>query len=96
MTTISKNVNVDRLDNAVDKYNNTHHRTIKMKPIDVKSSKYIAFDVQNNVKDPNFEVGDQVTISKYKNILIKSLHSKLVRRSFCYQKVKKKLCFRLL
>ena len=36
MAAISKNVYFDVLDNIVDKYNNTYHRTIKMKPIDVK------------------------------------------------------------
>ena len=60
MTAISKNVYIDKLDNAIDKYNNTHHKSIKIKPINVKSSKYIAFDVQNNIKDPKFEVGDQI------------------------------------
>ena len=36
MTLISKNVYIDKLDNIVNKYNNTYHRTIKMKPVDVK------------------------------------------------------------
>ena len=35
MTAVSKNVYFDFLDDVVDKYNNTYHRTIKMKPIDV-------------------------------------------------------------
>ena len=41
MTSISKNVDIDKLDNIVNKCNNTHHRTIKMKPVDVKSNTYI-------------------------------------------------------
>ena len=43
MTSISKNVYIDRSDDIVDKYNNTYDSTIKMKPIDVKSNKYIDF-----------------------------------------------------
>ena len=41
MTSISKNVYIDKLDDIVDKYNNTYHTTIKMKPIDVKDNTYI-------------------------------------------------------
>ena len=37
MTSISKNAYIDKLDDIVNKYNNTYHNTIKMKPIDVKS-----------------------------------------------------------
>ena len=51
-----------------NKYNNTYHGTIKMKSVDVKSSTYIDFDKENDKKDPKFEVGDHVRISKYKNI----------------------------
>ena len=38
MTSISKNVYIDKLDDIVDEYNNTYHTTIKMKPIDVKDN----------------------------------------------------------
>ena len=41
MTSISKNVYIDKLDNIINKYNNTYHSTIKMKPTDVKSNTYI-------------------------------------------------------
>ena len=41
MTSISKNVYIDKLDYIVNKYNNTYHNTIKMKPVNVKSSTYI-------------------------------------------------------
>ena len=50
----------------IDEYNNTYHRAIKMKPIDVKDSTYINTDEEVNDKDPNFKVGDHVRISKYK------------------------------
>ena len=69
MTSVSKNVYISNLDAMVNKYNNTYHSSIKMKPADVKSSTYIDFDKNNNNKeDPKFKVGDYVRISKYKNI----------------------------
>ena len=43
MTSVSKNVYIDKLDDIVDEYNNTYHRTIKMKPVDVKDNTYIDF-----------------------------------------------------
>ena len=52
------------LDDIVDNYNNTYHRTIKMKPIDAKSNSYAEYNVDSNEKDPRFQVGDHVRISK--------------------------------
>ena len=69
MTAISKNVYFDVLDDIVNKYNNTVHRTIKMKPIDVTSDSYVEYNEDSNEKDPKF--GDRVRISKYKNIFTK-------------------------
>ena len=71
MTAISKNVYIDKLDDIVNEYNNTYHRTIKMKPVDVKNYTYIDFEKEVNDKDPKFKVGDYVRISKYKNIFAK-------------------------
>ena len=68
MTSISKNVYIDKLDDIVNKYDYTYHSTIKMKPADAKSSTYIDFDKNNNEKEPKLQVGDHVKISKYKNI----------------------------
>ena len=65
-TSISKNVCIDKLDDIVNKYNNTKHRATKMKPIDVKDNTYIDFGKEVNDNDPNFKVGDHVRISKYK------------------------------
>ena len=62
---------VNKLDNIVDEYNNTYHRTIKMKPTDVKDYTYINFKKDVNDKDPKFKVADHVRISKYKNIFAK-------------------------
>ena len=69
MTSISKNVYIDKLDDIVDEYNNTHHRTIKMKPVDVKENAYIDSmelhsEKEVNDRDPKFNVGDLVKISK--------------------------------
>ena len=71
MTSISKNVYIDKLDDIVDEYNNAYHTTIKMKPIDVKDNTYINTSKEINNKDPKFKVGDRVKISKYKNIFAK-------------------------
>ena len=71
MTAISKNVYFDVLDDIVNKYNNTVHRTIKMKPIDVTSDSYAEYNEDFNKKDPKFKVGDHVSISKYKNLFAK-------------------------
>ena len=71
MTSVSKNVYIDKLDDIVDEYYNTNHTTIKMKPADVKDKTYINADKEINNKDPKFKVGDHIRISKYKNIFAK-------------------------
>ena len=50
MTSISKNVYTDKLDDIVNKYNNTYHRTIKMKAADVKDNTYIDFSKNLMIK----------------------------------------------
>ena len=62
MTSISKNVYIDRLYDIVDECNNKYHITIKMKPIDVKGNTYINADKETNNKGPKFKVGDHVRI----------------------------------
>ena len=71
MTSISKNVYIDKLDVIVNEYNNTNHRTIKIKPTDFKDNTYINIGKEVNDNDPKFKVGDHVRISKYKNIFAK-------------------------
>ena len=71
MTAVSKNVYFDVWDNIVNKYNNTVHRSIKMKPTDVTSDVYAEYNEDSNEKDPKFKVGDHARISKYKNIFAK-------------------------
>ena len=71
MTSISKSVYSDKLDDIVNKYNNTYHSTIKMKPVDVKSNTYTNSSKEINDEDPKTKIGDIVRISKYKNIFAK-------------------------
>ena len=72
MTSISENVYINKLDDIVNEHNNTYHRTIKMKPTDVKDSTYFgSIELRSNDKDPKFKVGDHVRISKYKIIFAK-------------------------
>ena len=71
MTGISKNVYTDKLDDIVNEYNNKYHRTIKIKPTDVKGNTYINIDKETNDKDAKFKVGDHVRIYKYKNTFAK-------------------------
>ena len=59
------------LDDIVNKYSNTVHRKIKMKPTDVTSDSYAKQNEDFNEKDPQFKVGDHVRIPKYKNIFAK-------------------------
>ena len=67
MTSISKYVYIDKLDNIVKKYNNTYHKSIKIKAVDVKDNTYINFKTEVNDKNPKFKVGNHVRISKYKD-----------------------------
>ena len=88
MTSISINVYIDKSDDIVDEYNNVYHTTIKMKPIDVKDNTYINDDTEINNKDPKFKVGDDVRISKYKNILSKGYTPNWSEEVFVIKKVK--------
>ena len=71
MTAISENVYIEKLDDIVNECNNTYHRTIKMKPVDVKDNTLFYFEKKGNNKDPKFKIGDPVRISKYKNVFAK-------------------------
>ena len=88
MTTISKNMYIDKLDNIVNEYNNTYHRTIKMKPVDVKDNTYIDFKKEVNVKDPKFKASDNIRISKYKNIFAKGYMPNWSEEVFVISKIK--------
>ena len=88
MTVISKNVYINKLDDIVNECNNTCHRTIKMKPVDVKDNIYIDFKKEVSNKDPKFRVGDHVRISKYENIFAKGCISNWSEEVFVVSKIK--------
>ena len=69
-------------------YNNAHHRTIKMKPVDVNNNTYIDFKKEVNDKDLKFKIGDHVRISKYKNIFGKGYTPNWSEEVFAVNKIK--------
>ena len=85
---MSKNVYIDKLDDIVNKYNNTYHRAIKMKPASFKPSAYINFSKEINDVDPKFKIGDIVRMSIYKNIFGKGYVSDWSKEAFVIKKVK--------
>ena len=88
MTAISKNIYFDALYDIVNKYNNSVHRTMKMKPIDATPDSYAEYNEDLNKKDPQFKVGDYVRISKYKNIFTKGYTPNLSEEVFVVSKIK--------
>ena len=87
MTAIDENVYIDDLDDTVKKYNNTVHSSIKMKPKDVTDDSFIENSEETNEKDPKFKVGDNVRISKYKNIFAKGYTPNWSEEVFIVNKV---------
>ena len=71
ITSVSKNMYIEKLDDIVNKYNNAYQSTIKMKPVDVKSNTYIDSSKKIYNKNPKFKISDIVRISEYKNIFAK-------------------------
>ena len=88
MTSISKNIYIDKLDDIVNEQNNTYHRTIRMKPVDVKENAYIDLSKEVNDKDSKFQVADHVRISKYKNIFTKGYTQNWSEEVFLITEVK--------
>ena len=88
MTSISKNVYINKLDDILHKYNNKKDRTIKMKPIDVKDNTYIDLGKEVKDNDPKFKLGDHVRISKYKNIFAKGYIPNWSEEVFVIKKIK--------
>ena len=89
MTSILKNVYIDKLDDKANKNSNAYHSTIKIKSFDVKSSTYIDSSKENNEKDPKCKIGDIVRISKYKNIFEKDFLPNWSGEVVVIKKVKK-------
>ena len=70
---------------------NTYHRTIKMKPVDVKDDSFAEYNEKSNEKDSKFKIGDHVRISKYKNIFAKGyadMHLIVVKKSLLLKNTK--------
>ena len=89
MTADSKNVYLDVLNNLVDKCNNTFHRTMEMKPIDVKSDSYAEHNVDSNKKDPKYKVGDHVRNSSKNFFLLNDILQIGQKKSLLLVKLKK-------
>ena len=87
MTAVSKNVYFDVLDDIGNKQNNAVHRRIRMKTIDVTPDSYPEHNEDSNKKDPKLKVGDQVRISKYKNIFAKGHTPNWSEEAFVVSKV---------
>ena len=79
---------VDVLDDVVNKYNNTVHRSIKMKPTDVTSDSYPEDNEDSNVTKSKFKVGGHVRISKYINIFVKGYTKNWSEEVFAFSKIK--------
>ena len=88
MTAISKIVYFDVLVDIVDEYNNTYHKTIKMKPVDVESDSFVECDEKSNEKDPKIKVGDHVRISKFQNLFAKGYAPNWSEEAFIIKKIK--------
>ena len=87
MAAISRNVYFDVLDDIVNKYNNIVHRIIKMKPIDVTDDFFVEYNDESNKKDPKFNVGDHVRISKYKSIFARGYSPNWSEEVFVINKI---------
>ena len=88
MTSVSKNVYIDKLDDIVKKYNNTYHTLIKIKPVDVKDNTHINFKKEVSDKNTKFKVGDHVRISKHKNVFTKGYMPNWSEEIFIIKKIK--------
>ena len=79
---------IDKLDDIVNRYSNTYHNTINMKPVDVKPSTYIESSKEIHNQDPKFKIGNIVRISKYKNVFAKGYVPNWSEEVFVIKKIK--------
>ena len=94
MTSMPRNLYINKLDDIVNEYNNKYHRTSKIKPVNVKDNTYIDLmewhsNKEINDKDPKFKVGDHARIYKYKNIFTKEYTPNWSEEVFVTEKAKK-------
>ena len=87
ITSISKNVHINKLGGIVNKGNNIYHRIIKMESVDIKLRSYFDFGIKNNERDPKFKVEDYVRIPKHKNISAKGYTPNRSEEVFVIEKV---------
>ena len=73
MTAVSKTIYFDVLNDIVKNYSNTYHKTIKMKPIFVKSDSYAKYSVDSNEKDPKFKIGDHIKFQSIKTFFLRDM-----------------------
>ena len=88
MTAVSKNIYFDVLDYIFDRNNNTVHRTIKIKPIDVTGDSYADYNEDFNKKYPKFNISDHLRISTYKNVFAKGYTPNWSEEVFVVTKIK--------
>ena len=88
MTAISENVHFDVLNDIADEDNNTYHRTIKLKPIDVGDVSFAEYNKEPNEKDSKFKVGDHIKILKYEHIFAKGYVPNWSEDIFVVKKIK--------
>ena len=90
LTSISKKMYIEKIDDVVDKYNNTYLIAIEMKSVDAKLSAYIESLVKKLMI--KIKIGDVIRISIYKNISVR-LYSNWSAEVFLTKQVKKTLCY---
>ena len=88
MTSISNYVYIDKLDDLVNKYDNTYHSTIKMNLVDVKSNTYFNSSKETNDEDPKLKIADIVRILKNKKVFAKDYIPNWSEEVFVITKVK--------
>ena len=83
---------IDKLDNIVDKYNNTYQRTIKMKAVDVKSTHTLTLVKKLMIKILNLKLVILLEYQNIKSFLQKSIFQGSLRKFFLLQKLKIMFC----
>ena len=79
---------IDKLDDTLNRYNNTYHSAIKMKPVDVNPDMHVEYNKENNKEGSKFKVGDHARISEYKNIFAKDFVPNWSEEIFVIKRVK--------